>query len=95
MTQPPVPPPLQHQNPPTFAALITQVDPWVIYHFRLTLLSNVHYENQLYGVLTLFFSSIFPMRRHFMVIPQGLLQKVLNADDVEDLADVSFGSAGG
>lgn len=97
LDQPPqFPPDLQHENPPSVPNLIAQIDPWVIYHLKTTILSDVHYENQLYGVLNLFHASIYPLRRRFMTIPQGLLRKVLDPDNIDEyLADLSFGSTGG
>ena len=90
------PPELQHEIPPTVSDLAAQIDPWVTYHLKTTILSDVHYENQLYGVLNLFHASIFPLRRRFMTIPQGLLRKMVDADSIDEyLADLSFGSAGG
>jgi hypothetical protein len=33
--------------------LIAQIDDWVIYHLLRTLESDIHYENQLYGPISL------------------------------------------
>ena len=54
MDELPFPPDLQHQIPPTIPNLIAQIDPWIIYHLKMTI-----YENQLYGVLNLLLASIF------------------------------------
>jgi len=95
LDQPPqFPPPILPENM-SVTGLIAQIDPWIIYHLITTLSSNVHYENQLYGIINSFHASIFPLRRRFMTIPQGLLRKALEPEDIDEyLADVSFGSTG-
>lgn len=91
-----LPPPLEHETPPSVADLIAQIDRWVIYHLKVTVQSNVHFENQLYGVINSFHTSIFPLNRRFMVIPQALIRRAMEAGEVnEDLGNVSFGSTGG
>lgn len=90
-----MPPDLQIEEPPSVDELIAQIDDWVIYHFLRTLESNIHYENQLYGIITTFLVSIFPPSRRYMVIPQALIRRTLRNDEVDDLANVSIGSTGG
>jgi hypothetical protein len=89
-----MPPALQHENPPNVNNLIFQIDSWIIYHLLKTLESNIHYENQLYGPISSYLTSIFPTRRRYMVIPQAIFRRAINIDEVEDLANVSIGSTG-
>ena len=90
-----LPPPLQYEIPPSVPGLIAQIDPWVIYHLKNTILFNVHFENQLYGVINSFHTSIFPLRRHLMIVPQAIIRRAMDAEEVEeDLGNVSFGSSG-
>ena len=58
-----MPPGLQLEQPPSVNNLIAQIDDWVIYHLLRTLESDIHYENQLYGPISSFLTSIFPSRR--------------------------------
>ncbi|KAG6823764.1 hypothetical protein H0H92_009111 [Tricholoma furcatifolium] len=88
---PQAPPPLQPEVPPTVDALVAQIDDWVVYHLLCTFASNPHYENQLYGPLNIYLTSIFPISRRFMVIPQALLRRAIQAGD-QDAANTSFGS---
>jgi len=91
-----LPAPLLNEIPPSIANLIAQIDPWVIYHLKQTVLSGIHYENQVYGVINSFVISIFPLRRRFMVVPQALIRRAMDADEVnEDLGNISIGSTGG
>jgi hypothetical protein len=91
-----LPGPLQQENPPTVNQLISEIDPWVLYQLKSVISSGVHFENQLYGPLNTFISSIFLTRRRFMTIPQALLRKSLDEPQVdEDWANISFGSTGG
>ena len=53
-----MPIPLQPEAAPTIDGLISQIDPWVLYHLKSIILSNVHYENQLYGPINSFIGSI-------------------------------------
>ena len=90
-----MPPALTHQNPPSVPELIDNIDPWVIYHLKQTILSGVHFENQLYGVVNSYHTSIFPLSRRFMVIPQALIRRAMDAEEIEeDLSNTSFGSTG-
>lgn len=89
-----MPPALQHENPPNVNNLIVQIDSWIIYHLLKTLESNVHYENQLYGPIFSFLTSIFPTRRRYMVIPQAMFRRAVNVNEADDLANVSIGSTG-
>ena len=60
-----------------------------------TLESNIHYENQLYGPISSFLTSIFPSRRRYMLIPQAIFRRPMSDSEVaEDLANVSIGSTG-
>ena len=94
-TPPQMPPGLQFEQPPSVDNLIAQFDNWVVYHLLRTLESNVHYENQLYGPVSSFLTSIFPSRRRYMLIPQAILRRAMSDDEVaEDLANVSIGSTG-
>ena len=88
---------LQPEAAPTVDGLISQIDPWVLYHLRSIISSDVHYENQLYGPINSFIGSIFPTRRRYMTIPQALLRRaILEADEVDEfLGDISIGSTGG
>jgi hypothetical protein len=86
-----LPPPLQYERPPSVSDLISQIDRWVIYHLKNTILSDVHFENQLYGVVNSFHTSIFPLRlrRHFMTIPQAIIRRAMDAEEVdEDLGSI-------
>ena len=89
--------PLQQEAAPTIDGLISQIDPWVLYHLKSIISSDVHYENQLYGPINSFLCSIFPTRRRYMTIPQALLRRaILEADEVDEfLGDISIGSTGG
>ena len=49
---------LQPEAAPTVDGLISQIDPWVLYHLRSIISSDVHYENQLYGPINSFIGSI-------------------------------------
>lgn len=90
-----IPPGLQLEQPPSVNNLIAQIDDWVIYHILKTLESDIHYENQLYGPISSFLTSIFPCRRRYMVIPQAIFRRALSDSEVaEDLANVSIGSTG-
>ncbi|KAF8066521.1 hypothetical protein FPV67DRAFT_1449709 [Lyophyllum atratum] len=90
------PPDLQAENRPTVNELKARILPWVAYNFQKQVGSNVHYENQLYGPWNSFLSSIFPLERQFMVIPQAIIRRVITdpADIDEDLGNVSAGSTG-
>lgn len=92
-----MPIPLQQEAAPTIDGLISQIDPWVLYHLKSIILSNVHYENQLYGPINSFIGSIFPTRRRYMTIPQALLRRaILEGDEVDEfLGNISIGSTGG
>ena len=92
-----MPIPLQPEAAPTIDGLISQIDPWVLYHLQSIISSNVHYENQLYGPINTFISSIFPTRRRYMTIPQALLRRAIRESDEVDefLGDISIGSTGG
>jgi len=57
--------------------------------------SNIHYENQLYGLISSFLTSIFPSRQQYMLIPQAIFHRAMSDSEVaEDLANVSIGSIG-
>ena len=88
---------LRQEVAPTIDGLISQIDPWVLYHLQSIISSNVHYENQLYGPINTFISSIFPTRRRYMTIPQALLRRAIRESDEVDefLGDISIGSTGG
>ena len=92
-------PDLAFETPPTVLYHLSQIQPWVTNHLKSTILSNVHYEHQLYGPLNTFLTSIFPISWRFMIIPQGLLRKVVESDkyldEDENMGDVSIGSTGG
>ena len=90
-----LPPPLRYEIPPTVPGLMAQTQHWLLYHLQATISSNVHYENQLYGVMNSLLLSAFLLQRQFMIIPQGLLRKALNEEEEWELANVSFGSSGG
>jgi hypothetical protein len=86
---------LPQETPPSVTNLITQIDRWVIYHLKKTIQSRVHFENQLYGTINALHASIFPLSRRFMIIPQAIIRRAMEADEVdEDLGNVSFGSTG-
>lgn len=87
---------LQPEYPPTVNGLISQIDPWVLYHLKSVISSNVHYENQLYGPISSFINSIFPTSRRYMTIPQAILRRaILEGDEVDEYLDnVSIGSTG-
>jgi hypothetical protein len=88
-------PVLQSEKLPSVDDLISQIDDWVIYHLLKTLQSGIHYENQLYGPISSFLSSIFPSRQRFMLIPQAIFRRAMKDDEVaEDLANVSISSTG-
>ena len=90
-----LPPPLQYEIPPSVLGLIAWIDPWVIYHLKDTILSNVHFKNQLYGVINSFHTSIFPLHICLMIVPQAIIRRAMDAEEVEeDLGNVSFGSSG-
>ncbi|KAF7761059.1 hypothetical protein Agabi119p4_10468 [Agaricus bisporus var. burnettii] len=87
-----LPPPLQIEEPLAVDEIIRQIDPWIFYHLRSTI-GHVHYENQLYGIINAFLTSIFPLRRRFMTIPQYMLRRALELEEIDEyLANVSFGS---
>jgi hypothetical protein len=89
------PPALIPENPPTATNLIAHIDGWIIFHLKATISSNVHFENQLYGSVASFLASIFLSRRRFMTIPQAILRRAMEAEEVDEyLANVSFGSTG-
>ena len=91
-----IPGPLRAEDPPTINQLISRIDPWVLYHLKSVISSEVHYENQLYGPINSFISSIFLTSRRFMNIPQALLRRPLDESQVDEhLANISFGSTGG
>jgi len=90
-----LPPDLKFEGLPSSANLISQIDRWIIYHLKATVSSDVHYENQLYGCLNTFLFSLFPPRRQFMTIPQPIVRRAMEADEIdEDLGNISFGSTG-
>ena len=91
-----LPLPLQPEAPPSINGLISRIDPWVLYHLKTIVLSNVHYENQLYGPMNSFITSIFPTRRRYMTIPQALLRRAIqDGNEVDEFLDnVSIGSTG-
>ena len=90
-----MPPGLQLEQPPSVNNLIAQIDDWVIYHLLRTLKSDIHYENQLYGPISSFLTSIFPSRLRYMLIPQAIFRRPMsNSEVAEDLANVSIGSTG-
>ncbi|KIJ33048.1 hypothetical protein M422DRAFT_35645 [Sphaerobolus stellatus SS14] len=94
-THPQLPPQLLPEPLPTVNNLIGQIEPWVIYHLLKTVESNVHYENHLYGPITSFLTSIFPTRRRYMLIPQAILRRAMNDDEVRRHGpNVSIGSTG-
>lgn len=88
------------QQPPALASernvsiddQVAQIDSWILYDLKSTVLSEVHYENTLYGCFNALLTSIFPLKRRFMVIPQAVVRRALELDDLED--DVSVGSTG-
>ena len=79
-----MPPGLQLEQPPSVNNLIAQIDDWVIYHLLRTLESNIHYENQLYGPISSFLTSIFPSRRRYMLIPQAIFRRAMNDSEVAE-----------
>ncbi|KIJ40100.1 hypothetical protein M422DRAFT_32375 [Sphaerobolus stellatus SS14] len=81
-TNPQLPPQLLPEPLPTVNNLIGQIEPWVIYHLLKTGESNVHYENYLYGPIVSFLTSIFPTRRRYMLIPQAILCRAMNDDEI-------------
>lgn len=79
---------------PSVPAHIDQINPWILYHIKSTILSGVHHENQLYGSFNACLTSIFPLNRRFMIIPQAIIRRAMNVQEIEDDPDVSFGSTG-
>lgn len=94
----PPPPAIQHEVPPQVDDILAGVEPWILYNLQNTFASDVHYENQLYGSITTFLLSIFPARRRYMIIPQGILRRVMAEDEFDDesenAGDISIGSTG-
>lgn len=90
------PPVLLPEDPPQVDDILAKIEPWITDHFRETLSSDVPDETQLYGCVNTFLISIFPARRHYMIIPQ-MLGRVMAEDESEggsaELGD--FGSSGG
>ena len=92
LDQPPrLPDDLPQEMPPSVADIIASIDPWVIYHLKQTMLSGVHFEDQLYGTINALHASVFPMRRRFMTIPQAIIRRPMDADQVDK---DSIGSTG-
>lgn len=91
-----LPPDLQAEIRPTVNDLKVRILPWVSYNFQKTLKSDVHYENQLYGVWNAFLASVFPLERRFMIIPQAIIRRAITDENEmdEDLGNLSFGSTG-
>lgn len=89
---------LEKEPLPDVAEILAGVEPWIVWNLRNTVDSDVHFENQLYGSIVSFLSSVFPARRRYMVIPQGILRRVLNEDEYDDeslnAGDISIGSTG-
>jgi len=85
---------LQQEAAPTIDGLISRIDPWVLYHLKSTILSDVHYENQLYGPINSFIGSVFPTGRRYMTIPQALLRRSIPEGEADE-GDISIGSIGG
>lgn len=86
------PPVLPQQFVPLPAALINSIPLWVRYNLANALLSNPHYEHQLYGPFNTFLTCIFPIDRFFSVHPQGLIRAPYQD---ENPLNVSTGSSGG
>ena len=92
LDQPPqLPAPLLQEVLPSVLHLIAQIDPWVIYQLKITIRSDVHCENQLYGTINTLHGSIFPLRSGSW----PFRKRAMDADEVDkDLGNVSFGSTG-
>lgn len=88
--------PLVIEAVPTVAPHAASIEPWVIWNMKSSILAQVHYENQLHGPKNTHLNAIFPLRRRFSVIPQAMIRRVMNEDEIwEDLGNISIGSSGG
>ncbi|PBK64187.1 hypothetical protein ARMSODRAFT_1088115 [Armillaria solidipes] len=91
-----LPAPLPFENPLTANAHMASLDYWAIFNLRNVNMSNIHYENQVYGATNTYLQAIFPLKRQFSIIPQALLRRMMEPDEVEeDWDNVSLGSSGG
>ena len=91
-----IPLPLIPEAIPTVATHAASLDPWVIWNLKNSISAEVHYENHLYGPVNTYLNAVFPLRRRFSVIPQAIIRRVMDADEVwEDLGNISIGSSGG
>ena len=90
----PLPVPLAPDIPaPTSAQILMSVPPWVGYVLKHKTNNDPHYEHTLYPPWTTFLVEVFPARRYFYIRPQGLVRRVVEAEELAD-ADTSIGSFG-
>ena len=69
------------------------VPPWVGYVLKHKTNNDPHYEHTLYPPWTTFLVEVSPTRRYFYIRPQGLVRRVVEAEELAD-ADTSIGSFG-
>ncbi|GLB38944.1 hypothetical protein LshimejAT787_0601060 [Lyophyllum shimeji] len=70
------------------------IPPWVLRRLQHAIDSGVHYEASLYGPYNTFLTALFPMERHFMVKPQGLLRREFNGRIPSDKGSIASEDVG-
>ncbi|KAK7024402.1 hypothetical protein VNI00_016343 [Paramarasmius palmivorus] len=89
-----LPPELPFETPPTPIELANSMNYWVKWNLKKAILADPHYENSLYGPDNTFISEIFPTRRWFSVVPQGLIRRAFKMRKNINPLNISTSSTG-